>query len=75
MGEKLDLHDVAYFINLSYCCQQATVITDFSNLEIIGRNHYMDLNGGCVRTEELEALDGHETALLLIDNGVGVITP
>ena len=28
-------------INLTFWCQQATIITDFSDLEDIGRRHYM----------------------------------
>lgn len=75
MAEKLDLTDIRDFINLTFCCQQATVITDFSNLEKIGKDHYMNLNGGCAKIEELNALDGEETARLLIDSGAGVITP
>lgn len=75
MAHKLGLADIKDFINLTYCCQQATVITDFSNLEAVGRSHFMALNGGCARMEELESLDGAETALLLIDGGGGVITP
>ena len=51
------------------------MITDFSDLEKIGREHYMNLNGGCARTEDLEALDGTETAYLLIDSGAGTVTP
>ena len=74
MAEKLDLHDMKDFINLTFCCQQATVITDFSDLEAVGRAHYMNLNGGCALAEELEALDGYETALLLIDTGAGTVT-
>ena len=35
----------------------------------------MDLNGGTARAEELENLDGYETALLLIEGGGGTITP
>lgn len=75
MAEKLDLTDIRDFINLTFCCQQATVITDFSDLEQIGRAHYMNLNGGCANTEELENLDGEETARLLISDGEGVVTP
>lgn len=67
--------DIKDLINLTYCCQQATVITDFSNLEQIGKDHYMNLNGGCASTEELDNLDGEETARLLIDSSAGVITP
>mgnify|MGYP000108028600 FL=1 len=42
------------FINLTFCCQQATVITDFSDLDAVGRQHYMALEGGCASEEELE---------------------
>ena len=27
-------------INLTFCCQQVTVITDFSDLNAVGRDHY-----------------------------------
>lgn len=67
--------DMTDLINLTFSCQQVTVITDFSDLEQVGRDHYMVLNGGCASKEELDALDGYETALLLIDEGNGVITP
>ena len=70
-----DYSDMADLINLTFSCQQVTVITDFSDLEQVGRDHYMVLNGGCASKEELDALDGYETALLLIDEGNGVITP
>lgn len=62
MAHKLGLSKIKDLINLTFCCQKATVITDFSDLEKIGREHYMNLNGGCARTEDLEALDGTETA-------------
>ena len=75
MAEKLDIRDIADFINLTFCCQQATVITDFSDLNAVGRDHYMNMNGGCARVEELENLDAHETALLLVGSGSGVVTP
>ena len=75
MAEKLDLTDIRDFINLTFCCRQATVINNFSNLEQIGKDHYMNLNGGCVKNDELENLDGEETARLLIDSGAGVVTP
>ena len=74
MAEKLDLTDIRDFINLTFCCQQATVITDFSDLSSVGREHYMNLNGGCASTKELDNLDGEETALLLIDSGAGTVT-
>lgn len=75
MAEKLNLTEIRDFINLTFCCQQATVITDFSNLEQVGKDHYMNLNGGCAKIEDLNALNGEETARQLIDSGDGVITP
>ena len=74
MAEKLNLRGMTDLINLTFCCHQATVITDFSNLEAIGRTHYMNLHGGCASMGELENLDGYETVLLLIDSGAGTVT-
>lgn len=74
MTEKLDLTDMKDLISLTFCCQKTTVITDFSDLEAIGRDHYMNLHGGCASTQELEDLDGEETAVLLIDGGKGTVT-
>jgi hypothetical protein len=75
MAHKLELFELKDLITLTFCCQQATVITDFTNLEAIGRDHYMNLYGGCASTQELEDLDGAETARLLIDSGAGEVTP
>ena len=75
MAHKLELFELKDLINLTFCCQQATVITDFTNLEAIGRDHYMNLHGGCASTQALEGLDGAETARLLIDSGTGEVTP
>lgn len=75
MAHKLKMTDIKDFINLTFCCQQATVITNFSDLEAVGRNHYMNLHGGCATVEELENLDGEETAYLLIDGGGETVTP
>ena len=75
MAHKLELFELKDLINLTFCCQQATVITDFSDLAAIGRDHYMNLHGGCAKTEELDALDGEEVARQLIENGGGTITP
>ena len=75
MGHKLGLTDIKDFINLTFCCQESTVISDFSKLEQAGKHHAMNLNGGTLPMEDLEALDGYETALRLIDTGAGVVTP
>ena len=75
MAHKLKLVDIKDFINLTYCCQQATVITDFSDLEAAVRSHFLTANGGSARMEELENLDGEEAAHLLIDGGGETVTP
>ena len=75
MAHKLELFELKDLINLTFCCQQATVITDFSDLAAVGRDHYMNLHGGSAKTEELDALDGKGTARQLIENGGGTITP
>ena len=74
MAEKLNLASMKDLINLTFCCQQATVITDFTNLKEIGRDHYMNIHGGCASMEELEQLDGAETAILLIEDNEGTVT-
>ena len=75
MAHKLELFELKDLINLTFCCQQATVITDFSDLAAVGRDHYMNLHGGSAKTEKLDALDGEETARRLIESGGGTITP
>ena len=75
MAHKLELFELKDLINLTFCCQQATVITDFSDLAAVGRDHYMNLHGGSAGVDELNALDGKKTAWQLIENGSGTITP
>ena len=75
MAHKLELFELKDLINLTFCCQQATVITDFSNLDAVGRDHYMNLHGGSASVDELNKLDGKGTARQLIENGGGTITP
>ena len=75
MAVKMGLNDMTDLIDLTFCCQQATVITDFSDLEAVGRKHFLDLNGGCASMEELTQLDARRTALELILNGEGAVTP
>ena len=76
MACKLGVSNIKDFINLTFCCQQATVITDFSDLDAIGRQHYMTMQGGGCRTEELERLDSRKFALdLILNHTEGSITP
>ena len=75
MAHKLELFELKDLINLTFCCQQATVITDFSDLSAVGRDHYMNLHGGSAKTDELNNLDGEDAARRLIENGSGTVTP
>ena len=75
VAHKLELFELKDLINLTFCCQQATVITDFSDLSAVGRDHYMNLHGGSAKTDELKALDGEAVARSLIAGGGGTVTP
>ena len=75
MAHKLELFTPKDLINLNFCCQQATVITDFSDLAAVGRDHYMNLHGGSAPVDELNALDGEMVARQLIESGGGSVTP
>ena len=75
MAHKLELSELKDLINLTFCCQEATVITDFSDLAAVGRDHYINLHGGSATVAELEALSGEEIARQLIESGSGTITP
>ena len=68
-------HGIVDLINLTFSCQQVTIITDFTDLEEIGQIHYMDLNGGAARLEDLKRLDGRKMALDLVEGGGGRVTP
>lgn len=75
MAYKLGLTDIKDFINLTFCCQRATVISDFSKLKEAGEAHRMNLNDGTLSMEELKTLDGRKEALQLIRTGAGTVTP
>ena len=67
--------DMTDLINLSFCCERTTVITDFSDLEGAGKSHYLTINGGCASVEEMRQLNGEGVARSLIASGEGKITP
>jgi len=75
MAHKLDISGIKDFINLTFGCQQATVITDFADLEQAGKDHALALNGGAMILAEYDKLDGQAIALDLIGSGKGEITP
>ena len=62
-------------INLTFSSQQATVVTNFSDLKEIGRDHVMTRNGGIMRREEADTTDFEKVARELISSGKGVVTP
>lgn len=67
--------DMETLINLSFSCEQTTVITDFSKLEEVGKSHYMTIHGGSVPVDEYKQLNGIGIARMLIADGEGKITP
>ena len=54
MASQLCLSDIKDFINLTFCCQQATVITDFTDLERIGKDHALTVCGDSMSMEMIE---------------------
>ncbi len=58
MASKLQLLNIRDFINLTFSSQQVTVITDFSDLEQIGRSHIMTIRGSGMPAEEYQQIDG-----------------
>ena len=74
MAYKLGIKDIQSFINLSFGCEQATVITNFEDLNRAGKDHYMDIHGS-VSTEVWNNLDGEKLIRDLIATGTGPVTP
>ena len=75
MAYKLGFKDIKDLINLSFSTDCVTIITSFDDLAEAGRDHYIDIHGGCASTEELDALDGESLIRDLIATGKGVVTP
>lgn len=75
MASKLNLSSIRDFINLTFCCQRATVITDFSDLERIGKVHALTVSGDSMPVEAFERLDYRAVSLDLIQRAPGMVTP
>ena len=71
--ERFGLSAADELIDLSFCAREVTVISDFSDLELVGKRHYLTVHGAC-DPKELENLDGKETALALISGQPGYVT-
>ena len=71
--ERFGLSAADELIDLSFCAREVTVVSDFNDLELAGKRHYLTVHGAC-DPKELENLDGKETALALISGQPGYVT-
>ena len=71
-AERFDVSSAGEMIDLSLRSGEVTVISDFNDLEKVGRRHYLNVYGAC-DPEELDALDGAETAQKLIADQPGYV--
>ena len=70
-----ELYMTKPLINLTFCCQQVTVITNFNDLEAIGRRHHINLQGSS-ESNKLETFSDYEAALILInEKSPDAVTP
>ena len=72
---KHDLTDMTDLINLCDCCQEALIVTDFSNMSRIGREYAMTQNGGAMAVDELEKFNLVAVARNLLSGNTGTVTP
>ena len=75
MAHLKGYQDVQDLINLSFNTGTHTVITSFTDLEAVGKRHYLTTRGGSVPTEEMEQVNGIGVALGLIASVEGKVTP
>ena len=73
-AERFGLSSVGEMIDLSLQSGEVTIISDFSDLALIGKRHYLTVHGGA-DPKELDNLDGTETARQLVSEQQGHITP
>ena len=71
--ERFGLSAADELIDLSFCAREVTVVSDFNDLKLVGKRHYLTVHGAC-DPKELENLDGKETALALISGQPGYVT-
>ena len=71
--ERFGLSAADELIDLSFCAREVTVVSDFNDLELVGKRHYLTVHGAC-NPKELENLDGKETSLALISGQPGYVT-
>lgn len=71
----LQCKDIRSLINMTFCCQESTVISDFSKLEEAGKSHYLTIHEGALTVDELQEVNGINLAKQLIESGKGIPTP
>jgi Antirestriction protein (ArdA). len=71
---RLGVCSVDELINLTFSCQEVTVVTDFNDFEALGRRHYLTMNGGA-SAEEMQKNNFCKLALDLLEGDVGRVTP
>lgn len=71
--ERFGLCSADELIDLTFCTSEMTVISDFGDLEKVGRKHYLTVHGAA-DTKELEKLDGKVLAQALISGQPGTVT-
>ena len=71
--ERFGLSAADELIDLSFCAREVTVVSDFKDLELVGKRHYLTVHGAA-DPKELEKLDGKELAQALISGQPGTVT-
>lgn len=72
-AERFEVSSVPNLIDLSFCSDDVTVISDFGDLEQVGKRHYMTVRGDC-NANKLKHLDGEAIALRLMSREQGHLT-
>lgn len=70
-----DIRNVRDFINLTFCCQNVTIVQDFSDLKRIGEFCHMDKNGGGMPQDNAQHMNFEKVALDLLQSKEGRVTP
>jgi hypothetical protein len=74
MAYRLGLCSTDELINLTFCCQEVTMVTDFNDHETLGRRHYLTLGHGA-SLDEMQGKDFRNVALALLEGEAGRISP
>ena len=75
LASKYDLTDMSDLINLCDCFQNATIVTDFSDMSRIGRSYTLAQNGGSMAVDDLEKINLVAVARNLLSGNAGTVTP